>query len=83
MKKIVKLISVFLALVCWTKARPSSIVRRGVGNVNSTDFLIRYGFLQTNLNVQLDEGVGSPVNIEESTDAKIKRALKTFKNITD
>ena len=78
MKKIVKLISVFLALVCWTKARPSSIVRRGVENVNSTDFLIRFGFLQTNLNVQLDEGVGSPVNIEESKDSKIKRALLNF-----
>ena len=66
--------------ICLTNGRPSAIVRRQVATVNSTDFLVRYGFLETtrdNEGVQNDEG-GSPANLEISQEEKIRRAILNF-----
>ena len=62
-----------------TSGRPNSIIRRQVNNLNHTDYLVRYGFLQTNDGIQFDDSSASlPANIEESQQEKIKRAILNF-----
>ena len=66
--------TVFVSL---TRSKPSFIVKRQENNVNSTDFLIRYGFLRTKSIIQNDDGE-SPVNIEETQEQKIRKAILNF-----
>ena len=72
-------ISLVISFVYLISGRPNSLVRRQANDFNHTDFLIRYGFLQTNNGIQHDDSeAGSPVNIEETQQEKIRRAILNF-----
>ena len=80
MKAVSLCLVIFGTFFVWlTSGKPHSIVRRQANDLNSTDFLIRYGFLRTNdFILQDDSGDDSLAKIEETQEDKIRRAILNF-----